>query len=108
MKLKKLSLSKSISKLESLEENNKNPHSILQQIANASRQLSAVQSIEHAVSNATGTALTTKNHQVLINRTLAAGIISVEQAEQIRAAYDAILNIQLINHFGNKDENQEN
>ncbi len=90
--------------LSSLEAGNKNPHSILQQIADASKQLSAVQNIEHAVSNATGTALTTKNHQVLINRTLAAGIISVEQAEQIRAAYDAILNIQLINHFGNKDE----
>ncbi|WP_154223114.1 acyl-CoA dehydrogenase domain-containing protein [Marinicella rhabdoformis] len=94
--------------LSQVEANGNKPHSILQQIADASKQLSAVQSIEHAVSNATGTALTTKNHQVLINRTLAAGIISVEQAEQIRAAYDAILNIQLINHFGNKDETQEN
>lgn len=82
--------------------------SLLHQIAKASAQLKAVQATETAVSNATGMALTTKNHQTLINRTLAAGIISVEQAEQIRAAYDAILNIQLINHFGHTDENQKN
>lgn len=77
---------------------------ILRQISQAAKKLQAVQQIEQAISNATGSTLTTKNHQVLINRTLAAGIVSVEQAEQIRAAYDAILEIQLINHFGKNNE----
>ncbi len=83
-------------------------HSMLHQIAKASQQLREVQATETAVKNATGMALTTKNHQVLINRTLAAGIISVEQAERLRSAYSAILDIQLINHFGNHNENQKN
>ncbi|MCX7553786.1 DUF1974 domain-containing protein [Marinicella sp. S1101] len=78
---------------------------VLSQIAEASEQLSQVQNIEHAVTNATGFALTTKNYQVLIDRTLAAGIISVEQSEQIRTAYDAIHNLELLNHFGNQNEN---
>ena len=80
-------------------------NSVLAQIAQASEQLSQVKNIENAVTNATGFALTTKNYQVLIERTLAAGIISVEQAEQIRAAYDAIHKLELINHFGNNNEN---
>lgn len=80
-------------------------NSVLAQIAEASARLSLVQNIEHAVTNATGLALTTKNYQVLIDRTLAAGIISVEQAEQIRTAYDSIHELELINHFGNHNEN---
>ncbi len=84
-----------------LAENNQ----VLAQIAQASEQLSHVKNTEHAVSNATGLALTTKNYEVLIDRTLAAGIISVEQAEQIRSAYDAIHELELINHFGNNHEN---
>ncbi len=80
-------------------------NAVLNQIAKASEQLSEVHSIENAVSNATGFALTTKNYQVLIDRTLAAGIISVEQAEQIRTAYDAIHELELINHFGKNHEN---
>ncbi len=80
-------------------------NSVLAQIAQASEQLSQVKNIENAVTNATGFALTTKNYQVLIDRTLAAGIISVEQAEQIRAAYDAIHKLELINHFGKNNEN---
>lgn len=79
-------------------------YAILQRISEAAKKLQKVQKIEQAISNATGSTLTTKNHQVLINRTLAAGIVSVEQAEQIRAAYDAILEIQLINHFGQDNE----
>ena len=79
-------------------------NSVLAQIAQASEQLSHVHSIENAVTNATGFALTTKNYAVLIDRTLAAGIISVEQAEQIRTAYDAIHKLELINHFGNNNE----
>ena len=77
---------------------------VLGQIAQASEQLNHVQSIENAVTNATGFVLTTKNYQVLIDRTLAAGIISVEQAEQIRTAYDSIHKLELINHFGNNNE----
>ena len=80
-------------------------NSILAQISIASEQLSQVSSIENAVTNATGFAITTKNYQVLIDRTLAAGIISVEQAEQIRTAYDSIHKLELINHFGNNHEN---
>ncbi len=80
-------------------------NSILARISNASDQLSQVKNIEIAVSNATGIAVTTKNYQVLIDRTLAAGIISVEQAEQIRTAYDLIHELELINHFGNNHEN---
>jgi len=81
----------------------KNNH-ILARISQASEQLSEVRTIENAVSNATGFAVTTKNYQVLIDRTLAAGIISVEQAEQIRTAYDSIHELELINHFGNNHE----
>jgi len=80
-------------------------NSILARISKASEQLSQVKSIEIAVSNATGFSVTTKNYQVLIDRTLAAGIISVEQAEQIRTAYDSIHELELINHFGNHNEN---
>lgn len=87
-------------KIKQLVENN----SVLAQIAQASEQLSHVQNIENAVTNATGFALTTKNYDVLIDRTLAAGIISVEQAEQIRTAYDSIHKLELINHFGNNNE----
>ncbi len=87
--------------IEQLSKNNQ----VLAQIAEASEQLSHVKNIEHAVTNATGFALTSKNYQVLIDRTLAAGIISVEQSEQIRAAYDAIHKLELINHFGNNHEN---
>ena len=86
--------------IKDLAENN----SILAQIAQASEQLSHVKNIENAVTNATGFALTTKNYEVLIDRTLAAGIISVEQAEQIRTAYDSIHKLELINHFGNNNE----
>ncbi len=86
--------------IKDLSENN----SILAQIAQASEQLSHVKNIENAVTNATGFALTTKNYEVLIDRTLAAGIISVEQAEQIRTAYDSIHKLELINHFGNNNE----
>ncbi|TDR16849.1 acyl-CoA dehydrogenase domain-containing protein [Marinicella litoralis] len=80
-------------------------NSILARISKASEQLSLVKNIENAVSNATGFSVTTKNYQVLIDRTLAAGIISVEQAEQIRTAYDSIHELELINHFGNHNEN---
>ncbi len=80
-------------------------NSILARISKASEQLSQVKNIENAVSNATGSPVTTKNYQVLIDRTLAAGIISVEQAEQIRTAYDSIHELELINHFGNHNEN---
>lgn len=86
--------------IEELTENN----SVLAKIAQASEQLILVKNIENAVTNATGFALTTKNYEVLIDRTLAAGIISVEQAEQIRNAYDAIHKLELINHFGNNNE----
>ena len=79
-------------------------NSLLAQIASTSEQLSQVKNIEIAVTNATGFVLTVKNYDVLINRTLAAGIISVEQAEQIRTAYDSIHKLELINHFGNYNE----
>jgi len=88
------------STIEELSKNNR----VLAQIAQASEQLRHVKTIENAVTNATGFALTTKNYQVLIDRTLAAGIISVEQAEQIRMAYDAIHKLEIINHFGNNNE----
>lgn len=87
--------------VEDLSQNN----SILARISKASEQLNQVKNIENAVSNATGFAVTIKNYQVLIDRTLAAGIISVEQAEQIRSAYDLIHELELINHFGNNHEN---
>ncbi|MCW8869797.1 MAG: DUF1974 domain-containing protein [Proteobacteria bacterium] len=69
-------------------------------VADASHQLLAAKKIETAVTNATGLTVTSKNYQVLIDRSLAAGIISVEQAEQLRAAYDAIHDLEIINHFG--------
>ncbi|WP_267184419.1 acyl-CoA dehydrogenase domain-containing protein [Marinicella gelatinilytica] len=69
-------------------------------VADASHQLLAAKNIETAVTNATGLTVTSKNYQVLIDRSLAAGIISVEQAEQLRAAYDAIHDLEIINHFG--------
>ncbi|MCF6300531.1 MAG: DUF1974 domain-containing protein, partial [Proteobacteria bacterium] len=77
---------------------------LLNEISNTSEKLISVITIENAVRNATGSAITTKNHHTLIDRTLAAGIISVDQAEKIRDAYDSILNLQLINHFGQNNE----
>jgi acyl-CoA dehydrogenase len=75
---------------------------LLRQIIDASAKLAAAQSAENAVTNATGTALTTDNFQVLIDRSLAAGIISVDQAESLRDAYKSIQRIKLTNHFGKK------
>ncbi len=73
---------------------------LLQQIVAASAKLQAAQAAENAVTNATGTPLTSDNFQVLIDRSLAAGIISVEQAESLRDAYKTIQKIKLTNHFG--------
>lgn len=76
-------------------------------VADASQQLLAARNIETAVTNATGLTVTSKNYQVLIDRSLAAGIISVEQAEQLRAAYDAIHDLEIINHFGTHYDQQD-
>jgi len=76
----------------------------LQKIYKAKQKLKAAESAEVAVSNVTGTPLTTDNYETLINRCLAAGIVSVEQSEQLRDAYQSILAIQLTNHFGNNYE----
>ena len=73
----------------------------LQKIYQAKQKLKAAESAEIAVTNATGTPLTTDNYETLINRCLAAGIVSVEQSEQLREAYIEILEIKLTNHFGN-------
>lgn len=85
-----------------------NENNVVTQVAAASDLLIKVKKIENAVTNATGSALTTKNFNVLIDRTLAAGIISVEQAETIRHAYQSILNLQLINHFRKHHESKKN
>ncbi len=77
---------------------------LLRHILLTSEKLNQAHSVETAVSNATGTPVTTENFQVLIDRALAAGIVSVEQAEKLREAYQDILNLQLINHFGNQHE----
>ena len=90
-----------------LPESEPNQNTIVSQVSAASARLIEINSIENAVSNATGSAVTTKNFNVLIDRTLAAGIISVEQAEDIREAYQSILDLQLINHFGKNHENQK-
>lgn len=76
----------------------------LKRIYDAKQKLQAAKSAEIAVSNVTGTPLTTDNYETLINRCLAAGIVSVEQSEQLRDAYQSILAIQLTNHFGNNYE----
>ncbi len=73
----------------------------LKKIYQAKQKLAIAESAEIAVTNATGTPLNTDNYEVLINRCLAAGIVSVEQSEQLREAYLSILEIQLTNHFGN-------
>jgi len=90
-----------------LPESEPNQNTIVSQVSAASARLIEISSIENAVSNATGSAVTTKNFNVLIDRTLAAGIISIEQAEHIREAYQSILDLQLINHFGKNHENQK-
>jgi|GEM_PF-1133261 len=76
----------------------------LRRIYDAKQKLKAAESAEIAVTNVTGTPLTTDNYETLINRCLAAGIVSVEQSEQLRDAYQSILAIQLTNHFGNNYE----
>lgn len=88
------------------EGNNNSPFTLhspfLRKIYQAKQNLKAAESAEIAVTNATGTPLTTDNYETLINRCLAAGIVSVEQSEQLREAYISILEIKLTNHFGNK------
>ncbi|HFC31088.1 MAG TPA: DUF1974 domain-containing protein, partial [Oceanospirillales bacterium] len=76
----------------------------LKKIYQAKQKLKNAESAEIAVTNATGTPLNTDNYEVLINRCLAAGIVSVEQSEQLREAYESILEIKLTNHFGNNYE----
>ncbi len=89
----------------SLRENPNSPYSkyspFLKKIYLAKQKLKNAESAEIAVTNATGTPLNTDNYQVLINRCLAAGIVSVEQSENLREAYECILEIKLTNHFGN-------
>ena len=102
------SLDNDIENICKLEENTNSPYTkyspFLRKIFEAKQKLIAAESAEIAVTNATGTPLTTDNYDVLINRCLAAGIVSVEQSEQLREAYINILEIQLTNHFGNKYE----
>lgn len=104
------SLDINIEKLCEFEENfkeKKSNHSpFLQNIYQAKQKLKAAESAENAVTNVTGTPLTTDNYETLINRCLAAGILSVEQSEQLREAYQSILAIQLTNHFGNNYEKE--
>jgi len=76
----------------------------LKKIFDTKQQLKQAESAENAVTNATGTPLTTDNYEVLINRCLAAGILSIEQSEQLREAYQSIQEIKLTNHFGNNYE----
>jgi acyl-CoA dehydrogenase len=91
---------------ENPDENNLNHSPFLQNIYQAKQKLKAAESAENAVTNVTGTPLTTDNYETLINRCLAAGILSVEQSEQLREAYQSILAIQLTNHFGNNYEKE--
>ena len=102
------SLHSDIEQICSLDIGAKNPYSkyspFLQKIYQAKQKLKAAESAEIAVTNATGTPLNTDNYEVLINRCLAAGIVSVEQSEQLREAYQSILEIKLTNHFGNHYE----
>ncbi|VAW37151.1 hypothetical protein MNBD_GAMMA01-1829 [hydrothermal vent metagenome] len=94
-----------IEKICELDENSNSPYTkyspFLKKIYQTKQKLKAAESAEIAVTNATGTPLTTDNYKTLINRCLAAGIVSVEQSEQLRDAYLSILEITLINHFGN-------
>jgi len=87
------------------DKSNDNPFSnyspFLKKIYQAKQNLNQAASAEIAVTNATGNPITTDNYEVLINRCLAAGIVSVEQSEQLREAYQSILEIKLTNHFGN-------
>lgn len=76
----------------------------LEKIHLAKQKLKAAESAEIAVTNATGTPLNTDNYEALINRCLAAGIVSVEQSEQLRDAYLSILEIKITNHFGSNYE----
>ena len=80
--------------------NNDNYSPFLNKIHIAKQKLQAAESAEIAVTNVTGTPVTTGNYETLINRCLAAGIVSIEQSEQLRDAYQSILEIQLTNHFG--------
>lgn len=93
-----------IEKICELERSTNDPYTkyspFLEKIFDAKQKLKAAESAEIAVTNATGTPLTTDNYEVLINRCLAAGIVSVEQSEQLREAYLNILEIKLTNHFG--------
>ncbi len=79
---------------------NDNYSPFLRRIYRAKQKLQAAESAEIAVTNVTGTPVTTGNYETLINRCLAAGIVSIEQSEQLREAYQSILEIQLTNHFG--------
>ena len=102
-----------IEKICELEVSSNSPYTkyspFLKKIFDAKQKLKIAESAEIAVTNATGTPLNTDNYEVLINRCLAAGIVSVEQSEQLRDAYLNILEIQLTNHFGDnyKKDNYE-
>jgi hypothetical protein len=76
----------------------------LEKIYKTTLLLKQSETAEMAVTNATGTSLTTDNYELLINRCLAAGILSIEQSENLRTAYKSILEIQLTNHFGSQYE----
>jgi hypothetical protein len=76
----------------------------LEKIYRTTLLLKQSETAETAVTNATGTSLTTDNYELLINRCLAAGILSIEQSENLRTAYKNILEIQLTNHFGSHYE----
>ena len=90
------------------DQNNNEPNTafspFLKKIHLAKQKLKAAESAEIAVSNATGTPLNTDNYEALISRCLAAGIVSVEQSEQLREAYLSILEIKITNHFGSNYE----
>jgi len=87
--------------------NNKDNYApFLRRIYLAKQKLKAAESAENAVTNVTGTPVTTGNYETLINRCLAAGIVSIEQSEQLRDAYQSILEIQLTNHFGTNNKQQ--
>ncbi|MCF6318145.1 MAG: DUF1974 domain-containing protein [Proteobacteria bacterium] len=90
-----------ICEMEQLSRNGDDNYSpFLRKIHQAKQKLQAAESAEIAVTNVTGTPVTTGNYETLINRCLAAGIVSIEQSEQLRDAYQSILEIQLTNHFG--------
>jgi len=102
------SLHNDIEEICQLEESKNSPYTkyspFLKKIFTAKQKLKNAEAAEIAVTNATGTPLNTDNYEVLINRCLAAGIVSVEQSEQLRDAYISILEIKLTNHFGNQYE----